>query len=289
MLAGVMVACCFALLALEDVARGTARYARIGAGAARNVPRYRLGRGTALCVMLPLLMAALSLGVPFVTLTRWLVAGGAAVWRLDEIGLALGQTLVLAFAGAILTTLAAIPTAWISIRAPGRLQRLLESCAYIVGALPGVVVALGLVTVTVRVALPLYQTIITILLAYTLMFLPRALISLRASIAQAPVELEQAAGSLGRSPAQALWSVTIRLAAPGAAAGMALVALGITNELTATQMLAPNGTQTLAMMFWAYSSEIDYAAAAPYAVMMVLLSLPMIWLLHAQSKRVAGR
>jgi ABC-type Fe3+ transport system permease subunit len=81
-----------------------------------------------------------------------------------------------------------------------------------------------------------------------LMFLPRALISLRAGIAQAPVELEQAARSLGRTPAQALWAITMRLAAPSAAAGAALVGLGITNELTATLMLAPNGTRTLAIV-----------------------------------------
>ena len=121
------------------------------------------------------------------------------------------------------------------------------------------------------------------------MFLPRALVSLRASIAQAPVELERAAGSLGRSPLRALWATTIRLSAPGAAAGMALVALGIMNELTATQMLAPNGTRTLAMAFWSYSGEIDYAAAAPYAAIMVALSLPLTWLLYMQSKRMAGQ
>jgi iron(III) transport system permease protein len=119
--------------------------------------------------------------------------------------------------------------------------------------------------------------------------LPLALVSLRASIAQAPVELEQTAASLGYSPAQALWFVTMRLAAPGVAASMALVSLGITTELTATQMLAPNGTQTLTTAFWAYSSEIDYAAAAPYALIMVLLSLPLTWLLYVQSKRTAGR
>ena len=81
----------------------------------------------------------------------------------------------------------------------------------------------------------------------------------------------------------------MRLSAPGAAAGAALVALGIMNELTATQMLAPNGTRTLAMVFWARSGEIDYAAAAPYAFIMVALSLPLTWLLHAQSRRMAGR
>jgi iron(III) transport system permease protein len=289
MLAGVLVSCCLVLLGLEVLVRGEERYARVGSGAARHQQRSRLGHATLPCLLLLAATALLSLGVPFVTIGRWLAAGGTGVWRLDEIGLALGQTLFLAAAGALLATVAAMPMAWISIRAPGPLQRLLEGCNYIVGSLPGVVIALALVTITVRVALPLYQTLFTILVAYALMFLPRALVSLRASIAQAPVELERAASSLGRSPLNALWSTTIRLSAPGAAAGMALVALGIMNELTATQMLAPNGTRTLAMAFWSYSGEIDYASAAPYALIMVAMSLPLTWLLYVQSKRMAGR
>jgi iron(III) transport system permease protein len=289
MLAGVLVACCLGLLALETSARGQERYARVGAGAARMPPLNRLGRSTTAWLALPIATAALSLGVPLVILVRWLAFGGAGAWRLDEIGPALGETLMLAAIGAFMTTLVAIPMAWLSIRAPGRLQRALEACNYVIGSLPGVVVALALVTITVRVALPIYQTSVNLLLAYAIIFLPLALISLRASIAQAPVELEEAAASLGRSPGRALWLVTMRLAAPGAAAGMALVALGITTELTATQMLAPNGTQTLTMAFWAYSSEIDYAAAAPYALIMVLFSLPLTWLLYVQSKRAASR
>eukprot|EP01035_Chromulina_nebulosa_P044992 gene44992-60947_t len=80
--------------------------------------------------------------------------------------------------------------AWLSVRQPGGIQRMLEACNYVVGSLPGVVVALALVFVTVRIALPIYQTAVTVVVAYVLMFLPRALLSLRASIAQAPVELE---------------------------------------------------------------------------------------------------
>jgi iron(III) transport system permease protein len=289
MLAGVLVACCFALLGIEANVRGDERYARVGAGAARLPRRWCLRRGRALCLLVPAVTTMLSLGVPFVTLARWLIAGGAGVWHWAEIGSALGQTLVLAVTGALMTTVAAIPMAWLSIRAPGRFQRILEGSNYIVGSLPGVVAALALVTITVRVALPIYQTTVTILVAYVLMFLPRALISLRASIAQAPVELEEAASSLGRSPVQTLWLITIRLSAPGAAAGMALVSLGIANELTATQMLAPSGTETLATAFWSFSSEIDYAAAAPYALILVLFSLPLTWLLYVHSKRTAGR
>ena len=289
MLAGVLVVCCFALLGLEAGTRGDERYARVGSGAARDMLRRRLGKWMPVCLALPLFTAVLSLGVPMVTLTRWLVAGGAEVWPMRFIGPAIWQTVVLALAGAVLTTLAALPMAWLSIRAPGRLQRLLEACNYLVGSLPGVVIALALVTVTVRVALPLYQTVVTVLAAYVLMFLPRALISLRAGIAQAPVELEYAARSLGHSPLRAVWGVTLRLAAPAAAAGVAMVSLGIANELTATLLLAPNGTRTLATAFWSYTSEIDYAGAAPYALIMVLLSLPMTWLLYLQSKKTAGR
>ena len=68
-----------------------------------------------------------------------------------------------------------------------------------------------------------------------------------------------------------------------------MVSLGITNELTATLLLAPNGTRTLATAFWAYSSEIDYAGASPYALLMVLFSLPLTWLLYIQSKKTAGQ
>lgn len=290
MLAGVLALCCLVMLTVESAARGHARYARVGSGSAREQRVVRLKTGsTVLALTLLMVTCALALGVPLITLGKWLIAGGANVWQMAELMPALQQTLLLGVAGAVLTTCAAIPIAWLSIRSPGRLQRVLESCNYITSSLPGIVVALALVTVTVHFARPIYQTTITVLLAYLLMFLPRALVSLRAGIAQAPVELENIARSLGRSPGRALWLITLRLAAPGAAAGAALVFLAISNELTATLLLAPNGTRTLATGFWALTSEIDYAAAAPYALLMILLSLPLTGLLYHQSKRTAGR
>lgn len=289
MLAGVLVACCLLLLGAEAAFRGRQRYARVGAGAPRMAVRHRLGRLAAPCLLIPGVSAALALGVPLITLGRWLIIGGLGAWRSEAISAALTETLIFAVAGAGLTTLAAIPMAWLSVRSPGRLQRLLEACHYYVGSVPGVVIALALVTITVRIAFPLYQTMATLILAYLLLFLPRALIGLRASVAQAPVELEWAAMALGRTPMQAVWRVTMRLAAPGAAVAMSLVALGITTELTATLLLAPNGTRTLATEFWALTSEIDYVAAAPYAALMVVLSLPLTLLLYAQSRLMAGR
>ena len=290
MLAGVLALLCLLLLTLESAARGNVRYARVGSGSARQPQLWQLSRtATALCLLLPMSLSLLALGVPLITLARWLIAGGSEAWQQDGLLDAVQQTLMLASVGSVLITAAAFPIAWLSIRAPSRFNRLMESCNYITSSLPGIVVALALVTITIKVARPIYQTVITVLLAYLLMFLPRALVSLRAGIAQAPVELENIARSLGRTPTQALWLITLRLAAPGAAAGAALVFLAITNELTATLLLSPSGTRTLATGFWAMTSEIDYAAAAPYALIMVLLSLPLTALLYHQSKRTAGR
>ncbi len=289
MLAVVLVACCLGLLGIENVVRGEERYARVGTGAPRRAAPMRLRRLTVPCLALPALTVLLALGVPILTIGRWLAAGGLEVLDTGEILAALWQTLLLALAGGFLTMAAGLPIAWLAVRGQGPVPRLLEACGYVVGSLPSVVVALAVVSVTARMLFPLYQTVFTILAAYAIMFLPRAIIGLRASLAQVPVELEQAAASLGKSPARALWATTVRLSAPGAAAGMTLASLGILNELTATQMLAPNGTRTLAMGFWSYSSELDYAAAAPYALIMIVISLPLTWLLFLQSKRLAGR
>ena len=156
MLASVLALCCLVMLTAESAARGTARYARVGSGSAREQRVVRLKPATTLLALtVQMATCALALGVPLVTLGNWLIAGGTQVWQLDELLPALEQTLLLGVAGAAVTTCAAIPIAWLSIRSPGRLQRVLESCNYITSSLPGIVVALALVTVTIHFARPI--------------------------------------------------------------------------------------------------------------------------------------
>jgi iron(III) transport system permease protein len=68
--------------------------------------------------------------------------------------------------------------------------------------------------------------------------------------------------------------VVLPLTARSCGAGAALVFLGVSTELTATLLLAPLGTATLATGFWASSSQVAYGEAAPYAALLVLLSVP---------------
>ena len=288
MLAGVLVLLCLVLLAAEAAARGRVRYARIGSGVPRAATPIHLGASRLFAQTALAAVAAAALGVPAWTIARWLWIGGQQVWVLDDIATALGQTIGLAAAAAVLTTVVAFPVAWVAVRSSGVLARVVEGANYVTSSLPGIVTALALVTVTIHLARPLYQSIALIVFAYVLLFMPRALVNVRAGLAQVPPSLEEAARSLGSSPTTTFLRVTLRLTAPAAAAGASLVFVAVATELTATLLLAPTGTRTLSMRFWSFSSELDYAAAAPYAFVLVVLAIPVTLVLFRQSRKVAA-
>ncbi|CAH0280923.1 Sulfate transport system permease protein CysW [Arthrobacter sp. Bi83] len=289
MLASVLVFFCLILLLLEVRSRGNARYARVGSGAQARALRLPL-RTYQLPAQLALLaLTALAFGLPLLFVLRWIVAGGADIWTAGEFMPALLQTLGYGLAGAVATTAVAFPMAYLAVRHAGWFSKALELSNYVTSSMPGIVVGLAFVTVSIRLIPDLYQTAGVLIAAYVLLFLPRALVNIRAGLAQAPKELDEAAQALGSPPLLSFLRVTLRLTAPAAAGGAALVFLAIANELTATLLLSPNGTRTLATEFWSKSSEIDYAGAAPYALLMIVISAPMTYLLFQQSKKVAGQ
>ncbi|WP_434743922.1 ABC transporter permease [Micromonospora sp. SH-82] len=271
------------LLTGETVTRRRgARYARLG-GARRPAARLRLGvaRWPALAALLA--VAALALGVPAVSLARRLVAGVSRPGALTEVAAAAGNSLLLASAGAALTMLLALPLGLLIARAPGPLTTVLDRMAYISHALPGVVVGLSLIFFGINVAYPLYQTTWLLALAYAALFLPLAVGSVAGAAAQAPPGLEEVARSLGKGPWGVLRTVTLPLTLPGIGAGAALVFLTGMKELPATLLLRPTGTDTLATQLWTNTAVGAYAAATPYAALLVAISALPTWLLVARS------
>jgi iron(III) transport system permease protein len=146
------------------------------------------------------------------------------------------------------------------------------------------VVALAFVTVSLRVVPAVYQTVLLLVAAYAVLFLPRAMVSVRSGLEQAPLVLDDVSRSLGNGPLATARRVTLPLIAPSLGAGGALVFLAIATELTATLMLSPIGTDTLATSFWSASSDLRYGAAAPYALLLVLVSVPATVILMRQER-----
>jgi len=50
------------------------------------------------------------------------------------------------------------------------------------------------------------------------------------------------------------------------------VFLSAVTELTATLLLIPAGTQTLATQFWVYETNLSYSQAAPFALVMIIVA-----------------
>jgi iron(III) transport system permease protein len=231
-------------------------------------------------------LTGLALGVPIAASVYWIVnslppalSGGANVSMLN----AAAHTAMYAAAAAAIATVAATPVALLATRFPGKMTRILERSTYLVLAIPGVVIAFALYYFTERYAGALLNhtgagtTAALLVVAYAIMFFPLALVGVRASLARAPASFEEIARSLGKGRLAATLSTTLRLAVPGLAAAFCLVFLSAVTELTATLLLIPAGTQTLATQFWKYEQSLSYSQAAPFAlVMIVVAALPSV-------------
>jgi iron(III) transport system permease protein len=283
-LAGVLVLGCVMLLSLELLIRGRRRLARVGRGAGRPAEPVRLGWRRVPVVAALVGLVSMTLGVPTYALVRWMLAGSSTEFVSGDVSQAFVSTLSLALAAAAATTVLALAPAWLAVRQRGPVAIFLERCTYTANALPGIVVALALVWVSIRWTPDLYQTLPVLLAAYAILFLPRAVVSVRGSLEHAPVLFEQVSRSLGQSTWSTFRRVTMPLVAPGLGAGAALVFLAVSTELTATLILAPTGTSTLATEFWSNSASVRYGAAAPYALLLILVSLPATYVLGRQMR-----
>jgi iron(III) transport system permease protein len=284
LLACALLALCLACLAAEWKVLGSARYDRADRGVKRFSTLYELGRARWPAVALCAAIVLLALGMPLGMTAYWLTQHDAAAVSMTSSGLfdlfdATWASVHLGVAGAALATVLALPVGFLLVRHPGRYAAFLERTVYLSQGLPGIVLALAIVTLAVRVLLPLYQSTLLLVVAYAIMFLPLALVSVRAALVQVQSKLEDAARSLGLRWYEVVWRVLLPLMGPGLAAAGALVFISVVTELTATLLLAPIGTETLATQIWEDTTTLAFAAAAPYAALLVGISLGGSWLL----------
>jgi iron(III) transport system permease protein len=108
---------------------------------------------------------------------------------------------------------------------------------------------------------------------------------LRATLLQINPHVEEAARSLGRSPGRVLLEVTLPLLRSGLVTSAMLVFLTTMKELPATLLLRPTGFDTLATRVWSWTEEAFFAQAAPYAILLVVVSSLSLGILLAQDRK----
>jgi iron(III) transport system permease protein len=274
-----LVALTVVVVALELRSRGRTSYHGVHAGSSRTPPVAPLGPWRWPAFAACSLLALVALGLPAGVITYWLVRGLQAGEPFRLTAELAGNSVTAAALGTVLVVLAAWPVALLSVRHRNPTSRFVELATWVGHALPGVVVALSLVFFGARVTPALYQTMVMLVFAYAVLFLPQAMGAMRASLLQVNPELEEASRSLGRGPAATFRRIVVPLVRPGVLAGGALVFLTIMKELPATLLLAPTGYRTLATQVWSATSEALFGrAAAPALALILLASLPMVFL-----------
>ena len=182
------------------------------------------------------------------------------------------NTIGVSVLSAVLALVVALPIAALAARYRSRFVAGLESLGYLPNAMPGIVVGLSLVVFSLSVVPGVYQTLVVLVFAYVVLFMPKALGTARSSIEGVSPELVSVARTLGASPLVAWWRVTVPLALPGLGIGALLVAITTMKELPATLLLRPTGFNTLATELWSRTTAAEFGAAAPYAAVLVLVA-----------------
>ena len=270
----VLIALSLAVLAGESAVRGRSRGSRVDRMAQRATVRHHLGGWTAPVLLALTALVALALGTPVGSAIYWWASGTQHPFTGDSLLDSAWHTALYSGSAAAVATCMALPVGVLAVRHDGRLRRILERGTYLVLAMPGLVIALSLTYFSETYADGIwYQSSPMLVATYAIMFFPLALVGVRASVAQAPPGLEEVAHSLGLGRIAVLWRVTRPLVTPGLAAAFCLVFLSAVTELTATLILIPTGVQTLATQFWNYQQNLAYGQAAPFALLMIAITM----------------
>ncbi len=282
----VLLLLCFFALVLEFMFRGSFSYQHARKSVSAKLEQIPLGRFKPVLLLSFTVLLVLAIGVPLGALIYWLLTGSSMTLNAAVIITALYSTVSYGVGGALVAILFALPLVILATRYKGLFAVLSDKLPYFIHSLPGLVIGLGLVFFSIRYLNFLYQTSLLLLLAYALLYLPLAQSSIRGVLVLVPRQIEEIAQSLGKSQARVFLKIVLPLIWSGVGAGFALVCMKVMTELTATLILRPIGVETLATKIWDHTNELEYAAAAPYALLLILISgLPV----YLMTMRMLGK
>ena len=195
---------------------------------------------------------------------------------------ALVNSLGLAAGSATVILVMAVGLGYLLARVRLRGGAVLDLLTTIPYAIPGTVVALGMILAYLRpvplIGLGLYNTIWIIFLAYLARFLAIGVRTVLAGIAQVHGTLEEAARIGGAGPAQAFFGIVVPIIRPSLTAGWLLAFIPAVAELTLSILLFSVGNETLGVVIFGLNDEgkVTLTAALAFLVTLLLLAINLV-------------
>jgi iron(III) transport system permease protein len=265
------------LIGLERLLRGRARFTQ-GSRRGAGIPRARLGGAKALAATSACAITlALGFVIPVSQLLVWARDATDARGLVLSLGRMLVTTVTLASAAAAVAAGLALVLGYASRLRPTALVRQAARLASIGYALPGSVIAVGILIPLARldhllatsletigherVGLVLTGSAIGLVFAYVVRFLALSFQTIEASLTKIPPSFDDAARSLGAGVGATLRRVHLPLLRGGLLTALILVFVDTMKEMPATLLLRPFGLETLAVAVWERTSESMWAEA----------------------------
>lgn len=285
-LAALMIVTVVALLALERLLRGRARYLPAESQAVpMSIRRLSRGRG-----ILALAVCLVPLGIgffyPVTVLIHWAWLHLAAEGFSLPAGLRLGPALVLAAATTLVATLLAAAFAYAARLRRTLPRQVFSGLAALGYAIPGAVVAVGILSVTGmvdRLHLPLAPmlggSLVALAFAYTARYFAIPLKLSEAGLERIGRPLEEASRVLGAPPGRTFLAVSLPLLRGPLFAAAILLFVDLLKELPLTLILRPAGFETLATTAFSLASEARLQACAVPSLLVIATGvLPLVLL-----------
>jgi iron(III) transport system permease protein len=194
------------------------------------------------------------------------------------------NTLLVSIVGTAVTMAAALVLVYASRLHRAHASTVLMRVASIGYAVPGVVLALGLLPIVTGIHIALLTTGAAIVIAYVVRFLAIGAGGAEAGFSRVPLSVDDAARTLGETPTRRLWRIHLPLTRPALATSALLVFVDCMKELPATLLLRPIGFETLATHLYGEAVRGTYEDAAVAALLIVVVGLAPVRLLARASE-----
>ncbi|MBX3501474.1 MAG: iron ABC transporter permease [Alphaproteobacteria bacterium] len=173
-----------------------------------------------------------------------------SVWGNETFWRAMGNTLLLGFLGATATMTLGGIVAYVTTRTKWRGRRLIDALAWLPWMMPGMVLGIGFLWgfATLPHGIPIYGTLLALLLAYVALGTPIAVRVTSAAYQQIATDIEECSRVHGANWWQTLGRILVALAWPAFAVGWVLIFFGIMRELSASILLYAPGTEVLSVV-----------------------------------------
>ena len=277
----------FLVLLLERASRGRAAYHSQSPGKRGPAPRLRGALAALACAgcTVPVVLGFL---LPAGILAQLALADPDASWS-ARIPALIGNSFLVSGVTAVAAVLLALAMAYAARISKSRAAAAANRVAALGYAMPGAVIAVGVLVpmghldnwlaalledaIGVKVGLLLTGTLAALVYACLVRFLAVALQTIEAGLARITPSMEDAARSLGASPAATLARVHAPLLAPTLASAALLVFVDVMKELPATFALRPFNFDTLAIEAYNLAKDERLAEAAVPSLVIVLVGL----------------